>query len=107
MAVLTSMQGADYVIATGRPVLYMGGFKGKDKVITSDDLTQMVQEGEIRIIYGSSNGNGTQSEISFWISTNCLIVVDFDTTTRNFSAPDGISVAINKNNSTVQNQRDS
>ena len=29
MAVPSSMQGSDYVIATGRGVLYLGGFDGK------------------------------------------------------------------------------
>jgi hypothetical protein len=28
MAVPSSMQGADHVLATGRPVLYLGGFMG-------------------------------------------------------------------------------
>jgi 4-amino-4-deoxy-L-arabinose transferase-like glycosyltransferase len=94
MAVPTSMQGADYVIATGRPVLYLGGFKGQDQVVTTDELAQMVQQGELRYIYGNSRGNGTQSDISAWISTNCTLVQGFDTTTRNAGAPDGTSMSI-------------
>jgi len=51
MAVPSSMQGADYVLATGRPVLYLGGFMGADQVVTADDLEQMVGHSELRYIY--------------------------------------------------------
>ena len=36
MAVPSSMQGADYVLATGRPVLYLGGFNGQDSVVSDE-----------------------------------------------------------------------
>ncbi len=51
MAVPSSMQGADYVIATGRPVLYLGGFMGNDPVVSAEDLSRMVAQGELRYIY--------------------------------------------------------
>jgi 4-amino-4-deoxy-L-arabinose transferase-like glycosyltransferase len=54
MAVPTSMQGADYVLATGRPVLYIGGFKGSDQVVSAADLSQLVERGELRYLYWGS-----------------------------------------------------
>jgi hypothetical protein len=93
MAVPSAMQGADYVLATGRPVLYLGGFMGQDKVESSASLAQMVAEGKLRFIYwggqGSGLGPGGQSDISSWVTNTCTPVQGFDTTTRNSGAPDG------------------
>lgn len=96
MAVPSSMQGADYVLATGRPVLYMGGFMGQDNVVTSADLSRMVSDGTLRYIYWNSMGRGSlgaNSEISLWIASACTPVEGFDTTTQNAGAPDGTGAA--------------
>lgn len=97
MAVPSSMQGADYVIATGRPVLYIGGFNGVDQVVNGDDLAQLVSAGKLRYIYWGGReggppggGPGGQSEISTWVAAHCTPVEGFETATRNFGAPDGI-----------------
>ncbi len=94
MAVPSSMQGADYVIATGRPVLYLGGFKGTDQVVTADDLARLVADGKLRYVYwggggGGPDGPGGQSDISTWVTTRCTPVEGFETVTRNAGAPDG------------------
>jgi 4-amino-4-deoxy-L-arabinose transferase-like glycosyltransferase len=91
MAVPSSMQGADYVIATGRPVLYMGGFMGQDDVVSADDLARLVSNGELRYIYWNSvgRGMGTNSKISTWVESSCTPVQGFDTSTQNSGAPDG------------------
>lgn len=93
MAVPSSMQGANYIIATGRPVLYMGGFSGQDPVVDATKLEQMVQSGDLRYIYWSANGGrGPQSggsDISSFVSSNCSVVQGFDTMTQNSGNPDG------------------
>jgi 4-amino-4-deoxy-L-arabinose transferase-like glycosyltransferase len=93
MAVPSSMQGADYVIATGRPVLYMGGFMGQDDVVSPDDLAKLVTDEELRFIYWDANdrgrGVGTNSNISTWVESSCTPVQGFDTSTQNSGAPDG------------------
>jgi 4-amino-4-deoxy-L-arabinose transferase-like glycosyltransferase len=94
MAVPSAMQGADYVLATGRPVLYLGGFMGQDNVVTSEDLARMVANGELRFIYWNRSGGfgqGGQSDISTWVATACVPVQSFDATTQNAGAPDGIA----------------
>jgi 4-amino-4-deoxy-L-arabinose transferase-like glycosyltransferase len=94
LAVPSSMQGADYVLATGRPVLYLGGFNGMDRVVTSAELEKMVTARELRYIYYDARGGGmggpgaTQSDVSSWV-TNACTLVGFNTTTQNFGAPDG------------------
>ena len=97
MAVPSSMQGADYVLATGRPVLYMGGFMGQDQVVTADDLARLVRQGELRYIYWESSGRGfgNQSGITSWVTSTCKVVQGFETETRNSGAPDGTSGGTN------------
>lgn len=100
MAVPSSMQGADYVIATGRPVLYLGGFSGQDEVVAADELAQMVAEGKLRYIYWNANGDngrlgpggprGNQSAISTWVMSTCAPVAGYDTATLSAGAPDGV-----------------
>lgn len=108
MAVPSSMQGSDYVLATGRPVLYMGGFMGIDTVLTKEQLVTMVANNQLRYIYWNRNGgNGfgagsnSQSDISNWINNSCTIVNGFDTTTQNSGAPGGTSTSATQ---TTQNR---
>jgi 4-amino-4-deoxy-L-arabinose transferase-like glycosyltransferase len=77
MAVTSSQVGAPYVIATGRPVLYMGGFNGGDDVVSADDLAQLVANGELRyVLFGGGQGN--QQEISSWLQSSCSAVEQFN-----------------------------
>jgi 4-amino-4-deoxy-L-arabinose transferase-like glycosyltransferase len=104
MAVPSSMQGADYVLATGRPVLYMGGFSGQDPVVTSDSLEQLVKDGELRYVYWSTERRGPgvgNADISSWVTSSCTVVPGFDTATQNAGAPDG--TAAEQSNSVTPN----
>lgn len=91
MAVPSSMQGSDYVLATGRPVLYMGGFDGNDRILTSQSLAQMVAAGRLRYIYWDTRGSESvdMSDIDHWVASQCHAVPGFDTTTVNAGAPGG------------------
>lgn len=76
LAVPSSQSGASLVIATGRPVLYMGGFGGQDEVVSADDLAKMVANGELRyVLYG--NERGDKPEISTWLQNSCQPVPEF------------------------------
>jgi hypothetical protein len=94
MAVPSSMQGADYVLASGRPVLYLGGFMGQDEVVSSEDLRRMIADSQLRHIYWNSPGGGFggQADISTWGTTQCKAVTGFEAFTRNASAPGGIFI---------------
>lgn len=89
MAVPSSMQGADYVLATGRAVLYLGGFSGQDQVVTADELARLVRDGELRFVYLGGQAGGMQSGVSSWVASACAPVSGFDAATRNSGAPDG------------------
>ncbi|MFN8533216.1 MAG: glycosyltransferase family 39 protein [Dehalococcoidia bacterium] len=92
MAVPSSMQGADYVLATGRPVLYLGGFSGNDRVVTTEQLAALVAAGDLRYIYwggGRSGPGGGSAELTGWVTSACRSVKGFETATVNAGAPDG------------------
>ena len=76
LAVPSSQQGSQLVIATGRPVLYMGGFGGQDDVVNAEDLSTMVKNGELRyVLYGGERGN--KEEIASWLKTSCSVMPEF------------------------------
>jgi len=108
MAVPSSMQGSDYVLATGRPVLYLGGFSGQDSVVSAEDLAQMAKNGELRYIYWGGGGGGLNSgnsDITSWVTSSCKAVQGFETTTQNAGAPDGTGIGTNNQNNNLQNNR--
>ena len=76
VAVPASQNGTSFVLSTGRPVLYMGGFNGADDVVSAEDLAQMVADGELRyVMYGS--GRGAKADIATWLSASCSAVTEF------------------------------
>lgn len=75
VAVPPSQIGAPLVLATGRPVLYMGGFSGQDRVVTAEDLQEMIASGRLRyILYGRMGG---QQDIVAWLQFSCTVVPEF------------------------------
>jgi 4-amino-4-deoxy-L-arabinose transferase-like glycosyltransferase len=89
LAVPSSHQGAQIVLATGRPVLYMGGFGGQDDVVGVEDLKQMIAHGELRyILYG--DGRNSRPEISAWLKSTCVNMVDFAQANNGPTPPNGL-----------------
>ena len=77
LAVPSSNQGAGYVLASGRGVLYMGGFNGQDQVVTGSDLANLVNTGQLRYILldgGSGFGGNSQSSITAWVTSTCTTI---------------------------------
>ena len=82
VAVDSSMTGAPYVLATGRPVLYMGGFAGGDDVVDAEGLAALVQKGELRYVLeggmesgmGGGGMSGSRSDIATWLEQSCTLV---------------------------------
>lgn len=79
VAVGSSMQGADIIISTGKPVMALGGFSGSDQILTSDSLRKLISSGKIRyfLTSGSSRGNDGSSgngAITSWVIANCTVV---------------------------------
>ena len=76
VAVPSSQQGSGLVLATGRPVLFMGGFSGQDEVVTANDIAAIVANGELRyILYGGDRG--AKQDIAAWLKSSCAVMLDF------------------------------
>lgn len=76
-AVESSQVGAPYVIATGRPVLYMGGFGGGDNVADAQTLARMVANGELRYVLFAMNGRNNKGDVLAWLQASCRVVTQF------------------------------
>ncbi|MFH2104602.1 MAG: glycosyltransferase family 39 protein [Chloroflexota bacterium] len=77
VAVPNAHTGSALVLATGRPVLYMGGFSGNDPVVDAADLAAMVAEGKLRfILYGGERGG--DRVITDWLTATCRAVPRFN-----------------------------
>ena len=69
VAVPSAQVGAPLVLATGQPVLYMGGFAGHDRVVNPDDLAAMATSGKLRyVLYYARNARG---DIQQWLQAAC------------------------------------
>lgn len=77
LAVGSANMGAGYVLATGRGVLYMGGFSGQIPVVGAEDLAALVAAGELRFVFSGSLFPGARlgDEINRWLSANCQQVI--------------------------------
>ncbi|MCT2541581.1 glycosyltransferase family 39 protein [Streptomyces atratus] len=77
-AAIGSQNAASYQLATGEPVMAIGGFNGSDPSPTLAQFKQYVEDGRIHYFIsggmggggGMSGGNGTSSQISSWVEAN-------------------------------------
>ncbi|MET8994604.1 glycosyltransferase family 39 protein [Amycolatopsis sp. NPDC004169] len=70
-----AMQSAGLALASGRPVLAIGGFSGSDPAPTLQQFRQYVADGDIRYYVaggrgGFGGGRGTAAEIQAWVEQN-------------------------------------
>jgi 4-amino-4-deoxy-L-arabinose transferase-like glycosyltransferase len=92
LAVPSSMQGSDYILASGRPVAYIGGFASQEQAITGDQLNEMIGRGELRFIYWGGGLEGAaigKSNVTGWVISKCKRVPGYDEFTSISGAPDG------------------
>jgi hypothetical protein len=77
VAVPNANTGASFVLATGRPVLYMGGFTGGDPVIDAEGLRELVEAGDLRYIYYQNIGLEKDQKVKGWLRSSCQVVEEF------------------------------
>lgn len=89
LVVPSSQVGAGYVLATGRPVLYAGGFNGSDPVIDGERLADLVTQGEVRyVLWEQDDGNrNANSTIGSYLQQSCTMVSDPDLEITTDQAP--------------------
>ena len=84
LAASGSQTTAGIIIATGEPVVTMGGFNGGDPAPTVDQLAQMVADGELRYVLVSDGGGrggpgGSSDDITAWVQEHGTAVDDAGT----------------------------
>ncbi len=73
IAVPDASEAEPIILATGKPVMAIGGFSGNDKTLTVEKLQQMVKAGEIKyFLVGGKGGMGRNSsdEVTQWVKEN-------------------------------------
>jgi 4-amino-4-deoxy-L-arabinose transferase-like glycosyltransferase len=80
LAASGSQTTASVIIATGEPVVTIGGFGGSDPAPTVAQLARMVQDGELRYVLVSSGGMGrggaSASALNAWVTAHGTAVPD-------------------------------
>ncbi|UGQ13720.1 glycosyltransferase family 39 protein [Yinghuangia sp. ASG 101] len=77
-AAIGSNSASGYQLATGKPVMAIGGFNGSDPAPSLADFRKMVADGKIHYFIGSGmgmggaqmGGSGVSQEISTWVTEN-------------------------------------
>jgi len=79
VAATGSQASAPIIIATGEPVVTIGGFGGGDPAPTADELARMVADGDVRhVLVGGMGGRGGSSDLTAWIEEHGTAVDGVD-----------------------------
>ncbi len=95
-AAVTANGAAPLQIASGEPIMAIGGFNGTDPAPTLSEFKELVAQGKVHYFIGSGGGGfggrrgGTSSDISTWVAENfqsqtvgSTTVYDLSTSTTN------------------------
>ncbi|WP_250288243.1 ArnT family glycosyltransferase [Streptomyces atroolivaceus] len=93
-AAIGSQNAASYQLATGDPVMAIGGFNGSDPSPTLARFQQYVEDGEIHYFLsggmgGGMGGEGASSQISTWVEENFEAVTAGSATFYDLTQPKG------------------
>ena len=82
VAVSGSQSAAPIILATGKPVVTMGGFNGGDNAPTVSQLEQMVSSGELKyvLLNEGGGGRGADSSLTEWVQAHGTAVTDVNST---------------------------
>ena len=72
-ATLNAQTAAPIILATGEPVMALGGFTGGDPILTVDELAEYVADGTVRYFLLSPQGN-RQNGPTRWVPKHCTLV---------------------------------
>jgi 4-amino-4-deoxy-L-arabinose transferase-like glycosyltransferase len=81
-ATLSSGTAAPYIIATGRPVMALGGFSGSDQILTLDQLKALIRSGQVKYFLlmggaggaGGAGGGSSNSQLVQWVEANGTLI---------------------------------
>jgi 4-amino-4-deoxy-L-arabinose transferase-like glycosyltransferase len=72
-ATMRATTASPLILATGEPVMAMGGFSGGDQILTVEELRGMVSEGEVRFFLVSPQ-EGQRNQLVRWVTNSCAAV---------------------------------
>ena len=72
-ATLNAQTAAPIILATGEPVMALGGFTGGDSILTVDELAEYVADGAVRYFLLLPGGD-RQHGLTRWIPERCALV---------------------------------
>ena len=72
-ATLNAQTAAPIILATGEPVMALGGFTGGDPILTEEELSGLVADGAVRFFLVPPRGN-RQSDLTRWVTGHCVAV---------------------------------
>ena len=85
LVAVSSARSADTIILrTGKPVIAMGGFTGRDPAMTVDKLKAYIASGKLRYVMTGGDGpgggafGGGDSSVTQWVTKNCTAVAASD-----------------------------
>jgi 4-amino-4-deoxy-L-arabinose transferase-like glycosyltransferase len=79
VATPSSMAAAPIILATGKPVMSLGGFLGSDPILSAQQFANLVQTGVVRYVLNGGGGPGGpggrgNSIVSSWVQQSCAPV---------------------------------
>ncbi len=76
VATSDAQTAAPIILATGEPVMALGGFSGGDHILTADQLAERVDAGEVRffLVGGRPGQRGSSGDLTEWVTTHCQAV---------------------------------
>jgi hypothetical protein len=87
------MNASSIIIATGKPVMALGGFSGSDQILTVQQLARLVANGTMHYFLiqagGGPGGSGGNSALVQWVTTHGTVVPSSRYETSSTSATGG------------------
>jgi 4-amino-4-deoxy-L-arabinose transferase-like glycosyltransferase len=74
VATPSSQAAAPIIIATGQPVMSLGGFSGSDPILTTSQLAALAREGKVKYFLLGGGGPGGESGLSTWIVQHSRVI---------------------------------
>ncbi len=110
-ATVGATNAAGYQIASGEPIMAMGGFNGSDPTPTLAEFQQLVRDGTVRYYlagrsgipggggFGSAGGGNELSRITSWVQQSFRSVSVGGVTLYDFRSPASVSSTDSVNSS--------
>ncbi len=70
-ATLNANTAAPIILATGEPVMALGGFSGRDEILTTEQLAARIAQNDVRLFLLPAQ---QPNELARWIAQNCASV---------------------------------